>query len=121
MFNPFGVSKPSVEEILYKAIEMFDLSEYIPSQRLEEFCRKHHISKLALYGSALKNRLKADSDIDMLVEFDNDHIPGLMDIAGMEIELSEMIGRKVDLRTPDELSRYFTSDVLSKAKVEYAA
>ena len=76
---------------------------------------------MSLYGSALRDKLGPESDIDILVEFDKNHIPGLMDLAGMEIELAEMIGRKVDLRTPAELSRYFRGDVMQKARVEYAA
>ena len=64
--------------------------------------------------------VRATEDIDILVEFDKNHMPGLLDLAGMEIELQAMLGRKVDLRTPAELSRYFRDDVLEKAKVEYA-
>jgi predicted nucleotidyltransferase len=75
---------------------------------------------MSLFGSALRGELTPKSDIDILVEFDKDHIPGLIDLAGMEIELQEMVGRKVDLRTPAELSRYFRDDVLKEARVEYA-
>ncbi len=100
---------------------MFILQKFIPKEKLEAFCMRNHIVKLSLFGSALRDELKPDSDIDILVEFDKEHMPGLMDLAGMEIELSGIIGRKVDLRTPDELSRYFRDEVLSKAKVEYAA
>jgi len=100
---------------------MFNLQDIIPKQKLEAFCKSNHIVKLSLFGSAIRDELKPDSDIDILVEFDINHIPGLMDIAGMEIELAEIIGRKVDLRTPAELSRYFRDEVLSNAKVEYAA
>ncbi len=99
---------------------MFKLADHISKVMLNEFCRKNHIVKMALFGSALRDELKPDSDIDLLVTFDENHIPGLMDIAGMEIELSEIIGRKVDLRTPAELSRYFRDDVLGKSRVEYA-
>lgn len=99
---------------------MFKLTDYIPKAELETFCRRNHITKMSLFGSALRDELKPGSDIDILVEFDKDHMPGLFDIAGMEIELSEMFGRKVDLRTPAELSRYFRDDVLEKARVEYA-
>jgi len=99
---------------------MFKLTDYIHRAELETFCRRNHITKMSLFGSALHDELKPDSDIDILVEFDKDHMPGLFDIAGMEIELSEMFGRKVDLRTPAELSRYFRDDVLEKARVEYA-
>jgi len=99
---------------------MFKLTDYIPRAELETFCRKNHITKMSLFGSALRDELKPGSDIDILVEFDKNHMPGLMDIAGMEIELSAKLGKKVDLRTPAELSRYFRNDVLEKAKVEYA-
>ena len=75
---------------------------------------------MPLFGSALRDELEPDSDIDILVEFDKKHIPGLLDLAGIKIELTEMSGRKVDLRTPAELSRYFRDDVLEKARVEYA-
>jgi len=99
---------------------MFKLTDYIARAEIETFCRKNHITKMSLFGSALREELKPGSDIDILVEFDKVHMPGLLDIAGMEIELAEMIGRKVDLRTPAELSRYFRDDVLEKARVEYA-
>ena len=99
---------------------MFKLKDYIPKAQLEAFCRKNHITKMSVFGSALREELKPGSDIDILVEFDKNHIPGLLDLAGMEIELAEMLGRKVDLRTPAELSRYFRDDVLEKARVEYA-
>ena len=99
---------------------MFKLTDYIPRGDLETFCRRNHITKMSLFGSALRDGLKPDNDIDILVEFDKNHIPGLMDLAGMEIELTEMFDRKVDLRTPAELSRYFRDDVLEKARVEYA-
>ena len=99
---------------------MFSLTNLIPKTTLETFCRKNHITKMSIFGSALRDELKPDSDIDILVEFDEKHIPGLLDLAGMEIELMEMLGRKVDLRTPAELSRYFRDDVLEEARVEYA-
>ena len=99
---------------------MFSLVEIISREKLEEFCRKNYIIKLSLFGSALRDELKPESDIDVLVEFEKGHIPGMLDLAGMEIELSEKIGRKVDLRTPAELSRFFRQEVVSKARVEYA-
>lgn len=99
---------------------MFKLTDYIPRAELEVFCRKNHITRMSLFGSALREELRQDSDIDVLVEFDKEHMPGLMDLAGMEIELAERIGRKVDLRTSAELSRYFRDDVLDHARVEYA-
>ncbi|MEA3428581.1 MAG: nucleotidyltransferase family protein [Thermodesulfobacteriota bacterium] len=99
---------------------MFKLTNYISKTKMETFCKRNHIIKMSLFGSALRDELKPGSDIDILVEFDKNHMPGLFDIAGMEIELAEMFGRKVDLRTPDELSRYFRDDVLQKARIEYA-
>jgi uncharacterized protein len=100
---------------------MFNLTDHIYKHELELFCRKYHITKMSLFGSALRDELTPDSDIDILVEFDKKFIPGLLDLAGMEIELSEMLGRKVDLRTPAELSQYFRDEVLKKARIEYAA
>lgn len=100
---------------------MFSLTNTISKRKLAAFCRKNHIRRLLLFGSALRDQLQAESDIDLLAEFEQGYIPGLMRFAGMEIELTEMAGKKVDLRTPAELSRYFRDDVLSKAKVEYAA
>ena len=99
---------------------MVKLTNYISKSKLEAFCRRNHIIKMSLFGSALRGELTPESDIDIPVEFDKDHIPGLIDLAGMEIELQEMVGRKVDLRTPAELSRYFRDDVLREARVEYA-
>lgn len=89
--------------------------------RIAEFCRRHRIRRLALFGSVLRDDFRPDSDLDVLVEFEPDHIPGLIRLAGMEIELSEMVGRKVDLRTPAELSRYFRQKVLELAEVQYVA
>lgn len=99
---------------------MFKLTDCISKTDLEAFCRKNHITKMSLFGSALHHELEADSDIDILVEFDQNHMPGLMDIAGMEIELADKLGRRVDLRTPAELSRYFRDNVLEEARIEYA-
>lgn len=97
------------------------IEQYIPKERLAEFCRKHHIRKLSLFGSALRGELHPDSDIDLLVEFESGHIPGLITLAGMEIELTEMFSRKVDLRTPRDLSRYFRDQVVNTAEIQYEA
>ena len=102
-------------------IIVFKLTDYISKKEIVNFCKKNYIIRMSVFGSALRDKLGPESDIDILVEFDQNHIPGLMDIAGMEIELAEMIGRKVDLRTPAELSRYFRDDVIQRARVEYAA
>ena len=91
-----------------------------PKERIAEFCRKHHIKKLAIFGSALRPDFRDDSDIDVLVEFEPGHIPGLA-FFSMEDELSEIIGRKVDLNTPNFLSKYFRDKVLQEAEVQYVA
>jgi predicted nucleotidyltransferase len=87
---------------------------------LASFCRKHHITRLSLFGSTLKGEATASSDIDLLVEFHTDHIPGLIALAGMEIELSKLLGHKVDLRTAQDLSIYFRDEVLKEAREQYA-
>ena len=91
----------------------------ISFQKVAEFCRQNHIHKLLLFGSILRGELRPESDIDLLAEFDADHIPGFISLAGMEIELSRILGHKVDLRTPEDLSRYFRQDVLGLAEVVY--
>jgi predicted nucleotidyltransferase len=92
----------------------------IAKDKIAQFCAKHHIRRLSLYGSALRDDFTPESDVDVLVEFDPDHIPGLITLAGMEIELSQIFGRKVDVRTPEDLSRYFRQEVVRSAEVQYA-
>ena len=90
-------------------------------EQIASFCRERHIRRLAVFGSALRSDFRPDSDIDLLVEFEPDHIPGLFGIARMERELSALLGgRKVDLRTLEDLSRYFRQRVLEEAEVQYA-
>jgi len=91
-----------------------------PKDQIAEFCRRHHIRRLAVFGSALREDFGPESDIDFLVEFDSAFIPTLFDIAAMEKELSELLGRNVDVRTPEDLSRYFRDKVLAEAEVQYA-
>lgn len=93
-----------------------DLSD----KKIAEFCRRNHIRKLSVFGSFLRDDYNEDSDIDILVEFFPDHIPGLIRLAGMENELSTALGRKVDIRTAEDLSRYFRDEVLESAEVKYA-
>jgi hypothetical protein len=93
----------------------------IDRETLADFCRKHHILRLSLFGSQLTGTAGPHSDIDLLVEFEPEHTPTLFDLAGMEIELTELLGRKVDLRTPGDLSRYFRDRVVRTAEVQYAA
>lgn len=88
---------------------------------LAEFCERHHIRRLALFGSQLKGTARPDSDIDLLVEFEPDQVPGLLALASMELELAELLGgRHVDLRTAEDLSHYFRDDVVRTAEVQYA-
>ncbi|RMD93669.1 MAG: nucleotidyltransferase [Calditrichaeota bacterium] len=85
----------------------------IPRETLAEFCQRNHIRRLALFGSTLHGDFGLESDIDMLVEFEPGHTPGLFGMARLERELSIILGgRKVDLRTPEDLSRYFRDKVL---------
>jgi predicted nucleotidyltransferase len=100
---------------------MNDLNISIPRDRIADFCRQHHIRKLSLFGSVLRGDFRPDSDVDMLVEFEPGYRIGLIRLAGVEIELSQLLGRKVDLRTPAELSRYFRQEVVGSAEVLYAA
>ena len=93
----------------------------LDQEQITSFCRRNHIRWLAVFGSALRSDFGPESDIDLLVEFEPDHIPGLLGIARMERELSALLGgRQVDLRTPEDLSRYFRRQVLEEAEVQYA-
>lgn len=97
------------------------LQQRVSKEKLVEFCVKNNIEKLSVFGSAIRGQLGPDSDIDLLVEFKQDHTPGLFSIIKMEMELTEMLGRKVDLRTPEDLSRYFRDEVIRDAKLQYQA
>jgi predicted nucleotidyltransferase len=90
----------------------------IPAPRIAEFCRRHHIRRLAVFGSVLRDDFRPDSDVDVLVEFETDHVPGLA-FFGMEGELSEALGRKVDLNTEGWLHPGFRRRVLDEAEVLY--
>lgn len=92
----------------------------VPKDKVSDFCRRHHIRKLALFGSVLRDDFRSDSDIDVLVEFEPGCTPGLA-FFGMEIELSEMLGRKVDLNTAGFLSPHFRDRVLAEAEIQYVA
>ena len=84
----------------------------LPADRVAEFCRRHHVRRLSLFGSVLRDDFRPDSDVDVLVEFEPGRVVGLR-IAQMEQELTEMLdGHTVDLRTPNELSHYFRDEVL---------
>jgi predicted nucleotidyltransferase len=90
----------------------------VDSAQIADFCRRHHIRKLAFFGSVLRDDFKPDSDIDVLVEFEPGHVPGLA-FFSMEVELSDILGRKVDLNTPQFLSKYFREEVRQEARVQY--
>jgi len=92
------------------------------SDALAELCRRHHIRRLSLFGSVLKGTDRPGSDIDLLVEFFPGKEPGLIGLAGIEIEISKLLGgRPVDLRTPQDLSRHFRDEAMRTAEVQYAA
>ncbi len=92
----------------------------IPTAELSEFCRRNRIRRLALYGSVLTDRFSDTSDVDVLVEFEPGHRVGYLGMAALERQLSGLLGaRKVDLRTPSELSPYFRDQVLATAAVQY--
>lgn len=88
---------------------------------VQKFCESHRIRKLALFGSQAKGTAGPDSDVDLLVDFEPDSVPGLFGVAALEDELSQLLGgRKVDLRTARDLSRYFRDEVVRTAQVQYA-
>ncbi len=95
----------------------------IDREALAEFCKRHRITKLSLFGSVLREDFGPDSDVDVLVEFEAGAVVGLIKLAGIEMELAELLGlgRSVDLRTPQDLSRYFRDEVVASAEVQYAA
>jgi predicted nucleotidyltransferase len=92
----------------------------VPLTELEEFCRRHFVRRLAFFGSVLRDDFGPASDVDVLVEFEPAHIPGLA-FFQMEAELGQLLGRKVDLNTPHFLSRHFRADVIADAEVLYDA
>ena len=92
----------------------------VPKEQIAAFCRRRHIRRLSLFGSVLRDDFRSDSDIDVLVEFDPDHVPGFAFIS-MQDELSQIFGRKADLNTPQCLSRHFRDRVVAEAETQYAA
>lgn len=94
----------------------------IDRDEIASFCRRNHIRRLSLFGSVLREDFGPASDVDMLVEFEDGHSPGYLGLAAMEQELAGIVGgRKVDLRTPHELSRYFRDEVVAGAEVQFAS
>jgi hypothetical protein len=93
----------------------------VPKGPIAEFCRRNHIRRFSLFGSVLRDDFSPDSDVDILVEFRPGHVPGFFGLLDMEEELSFLFGgRKVDLRTAEDMSRYFRDEVLESAEVQYA-
>jgi predicted nucleotidyltransferase len=92
----------------------------IPHDEIAAFCRKHHIRRLSLFGSILRNDFGPNSDVDVLVDFEPGQTPGLA-FFGMQDELSRLLERNVDMHTPASLSKYFRDDVLAEAQVQYDA
>lgn len=93
----------------------------IDLEKLAEFCRSNGIQRLSLFGSTLHGTNRPDSDLDLLVVFEPESEFGLFGVAGIEIDLSEMLGTKVDLRSPEDLSQYFRQTVMDEAEVLYEA
>lgn len=93
---------------------------HLPDEVVAAFCRKHRVRRLALFGSVLRDDFRPDSDVDVLVEFEPGARAGFLKLAAMELELGALLARKVDLRTPGELSRYFRDEVLATAEVRFA-
>ena len=91
----------------------------IPKDDLAVFCERNHVVRLSLFGSVIREDFREGSDVDVLVEFDPQHAPGLLAKAGLRDELTKMLGRQVDLRVPRELSKYVRQRVLDEAEVQY--
>ena len=93
----------------------------IDEASIADFCRRHHLRRLAFFGSVLRDDFTEDSDVDVLVEYSPEHVPGFIALAGMEEELSGILGRKADIRSAADLSRYFRDEVLREAQVQCVA
>ena len=93
----------------------------VPGERIADFCRRHSIRRLSFFGSVLRDGFQPDSDVDVLVEFEPGKTPGLIRLAGMDMDLSRILdGRPVDMNTAKCLSRYFREEVLAEAELQYA-
>ena len=99
---------------------MAELKIKFPRKKIEMFCKKNRIQKLAFFGSVLRDDFRPESDVDVLVEFEQGKTPGLS-FFRMQNELSEILGRSVDLNTPGFLSKYYRDQILDEAEVQYAA
>lgn len=93
---------------------------HLAKEKIAAYCKRHHIAQLAVFGSALRDDFTSESDVDFLVVFEKGKEPGFIALAGMENELSGMLGRKADLRTPEDLSVRFRDNVIENAEMQYA-
>ena len=93
----------------------------IPKDKIVDFCKQNQVRRLSLFGSILREDFGPDSDVDILVEFEPGTRIGLISFSGLEIELSKIVGRKVDLNTPGFLSKYYREQILAEADVQYDA
>ncbi len=89
--------------------------------QITEFCSRHYISKFAFFGSVLRDDFRPESDVDVLIEFEPDHIPGLIELMKMQLEFSDMVGRDADFRAPGDLHHSFRDQVVAEAEVLYGA
>ena len=114
--------QPSIDDSAagYNPIVMPDRLS-VSNDQIRDFCRQHRIRRLAFFGSVLRDDFGPSSDVDVLVEFEPGQVPGLLRLAAIERELSVILGgRRIDMRTPGDLSRYFRDDVVAHAVVQYA-
>jgi hypothetical protein len=93
----------------------------VPHEAIAEFCRRHGIRRLAFFGSVLRDDFTPESDVDVLVEFEPGRVPSLFTLVGYQLDLGKLLGREVDLRTPEDLSKYFRDEVLAEARNVYVA
>ncbi len=100
---------------------MYRITDHIQKSKLESLCKRYKIKSLSLFGSAVRDELNQDSDIDILIEFEKGCTPGLITFIGIQRELSDLLGKKVDLRTANDLSRYFIDRVMNERRVEYVS
>lgn len=100
---------------------MKDQGINIDGEQVAEFCWRHNVKRLSLFGSVLRDDFRPDSGVDVLIEFAPGETPSLLALGGMQVELTEMLGREVDLKTPGFVWRYFRDAVMRNAEVQYAA
>lgn len=93
----------------------------IDQASITEFCQRHHLRRLAFFGSVLRDDFTENSDVDVLVEYSPEHVPGFIALAGMEEELTAILGRKADIRSAGDLSHFFREEVIREALVQYVA